>query len=55
MRLLQEWLDAMNQADDEVTLRKLYEEAYSAARSVGDKNAEGRIIAAKNKRKAVLK
>ena len=26
---LQEWLDAMNQADDEVTLRKLYEEAYS--------------------------
>ena len=52
---LQEWLDAMNQADDEVTLRKLYEEAYSAARSAGDKNAEGRIIAAKNKRKAVLK
>lgn len=52
---VQEWIDAMNQADDHAGLRKVFADAYNATQKLGDTRAEGIITTAKNKRKEALR
>lgn len=51
---LQEWIDAMRQAETKAQLQTLYTDGFKAARTIGDQNAMKRIAAVKEERKAAL-
>lgn len=51
---LDEWLDAMRQADTKDSLQRIYTDAFKAAQSLSDRDAMGQIVAIKDQRKAVL-
>ena len=52
---LDEWLDAMRQADTRDQLQRIYTDAFKAAKAISDRDAMAELTRVKDDRKAVLR